>query len=80
MTALTDLVRVIDELRECCGKQLNTRLIQLHGQEALRKCDEGKILEIIKLVAVIRGPLGGSKSQFPCSSSRGSCTARVWRG
>ena len=53
MTALTDSVRVIDELRECCGKQLNTRLIQLHGQEALRKCHEGKILEFIKLVAVI---------------------------
>ena len=56
MTALTDdtrdLTRIKDELRECCGKNLNTRLVQLHGQEALGKCDEGKLLEFVKAVAL----------------------------
>ena len=48
MTMLTDPVRVLDKLRECCGKQLNTRLIQLYGQEELDKGDEKKILGLIK--------------------------------
>ena len=52
MTMLTDPMRVLDELRECCGRQLNTRLIQLYGQEELDKGDEKKLLGLIKEVAV----------------------------
>ena len=33
MTGLTDADRVKDELMECCMKQLNTHLVQMHGRE-----------------------------------------------
>ena len=52
MTALTDTVRILDKLWECCGRQLNTRLVQMHSLEALGSCDETNLLEFIKAVAV----------------------------
>ena len=52
MTALTDSIKVKEDLRECCGKQLNKRVIQLHSQDALGKCNEGNLLEFIKAVTL----------------------------
>ena len=31
MTSLTDLEGVSDEVMECCTKQLNTHMVQMHG-------------------------------------------------
>ena len=31
MTGLTDLEGVRDELMECCTKQLNMRMVKMHG-------------------------------------------------
>ena len=39
-------------MRECCTKQLNTRLVQMHGPGALGSCDEAQLLGFIKIIAV----------------------------
>ena len=52
MTGLEDMATIRDELRECCSKQLNTRLVQMNGPTALESYDESKLLEVIKTIAV----------------------------
>ena len=52
MTGMEDMAAVRDELRECCSKQLNTRLVQMHGCSMLEDSDENKLLEMIKNIAV----------------------------
>ena len=52
MTGLTDAEGVGDELRECCTKQLNTCLVQMHGPGTLGSCKEAQLLQFIKAIAV----------------------------
>ena len=52
MTALVETEGIRDELRECCSKQLNTRLVQMHGSGSLGSCDEEQLLGYIKAIAV----------------------------
>ena len=52
MTAITEGDTIRDELRECCSKALNTRLIQMHGSEKLSKIGEDDLKDNIKEVAV----------------------------
>ena len=52
MTGLTYLEEVRDELMECCTKQLNTRMVQMHGLGGLGSCNEDQLLEFIKAIAV----------------------------
>ena len=52
MTALVEAEGIRDELRECCSKQLNTRLVQMCGPDDLGSCDEKQLLGFIKAVAV----------------------------
>ena len=49
---MTDLEGVRDELMECCTKQLNKRLVQMHGLEGLGSCNEDQLLGFIKAIAV----------------------------
>ena len=41
-----------DELRECCSKQLNTRLVQMNGPTVLGSSNETDLLERVKAIAV----------------------------
>ena len=52
MTGLEDMDTIRDELRECCSKQLNTRLIQMHGPSVLGSSNENDLLERVKAIAV----------------------------
>jgi hypothetical protein len=52
MTGMVDMEGIRDELRECCTKQLNTHLVQMHGLGALGSCDEAQLLGFIKAIAV----------------------------
>ena len=52
MTGLEDMTTIRDELRECCSKQLNTRIVQMHGTTVLGSCDESSLLGVIKAIAV----------------------------
>ena len=52
MTGLEEEVEIRDELRECCGKQLNTLLVQLVDSVVLGSCSKKKLLESIKVIAV----------------------------
>ena len=47
ITGLTDLEGVRDELMECCMKQLNTRMVQMHGLGGLGSCNEDQLLGFI---------------------------------
>ena len=49
MSGLTDLERGRDELMECCTKQLNTRMVQMHG---LGSCNKDQLLRFIKTIAM----------------------------
>ena len=48
MTGLTDLEGGRDELMECCTKQLNTHIVQMHGLGGLGSCTEDQLLGFIK--------------------------------
>ena len=52
MTGLEDVTAIRDELRECCTRQLNTRLVQMNGATVLGSCDEVRLLVLIKAIAV----------------------------
>ena len=52
MTGLTYLEGVRDELLECCTKQLNTRMVQMHGLGSLGSCNEDQLLGFIKAIAM----------------------------
>ena len=52
MTGLVDAEGLRDEMRECCTKQLDTRLVQMHGPVVLGSCDEAQLLKFIKVIAV----------------------------
>ena len=52
MTGLEDMDTIRDELRECCSKQLNTRLVQMHGPTVLGSSNENELLERVKAIAV----------------------------
>ena len=52
MTGLEEEGLIRDELRECCSKQLNTRMVQMYGPTVLGACDGIKLLEMIKAIAV----------------------------
>ena len=43
---------VRDEMRECYTKQLNTRLVQMHGLGPLGSYNEAQLLGFIKAIAV----------------------------
>ena len=43
---------VRDKMRECYTKQLNTRLVQMHGLGPLGSYDEAQLLGFIKVIAV----------------------------
>ena len=52
MTGLEEEGLLRDKLRECCSKQLNTRMVQMYGPTVLGACDEIKLLEMIKAITV----------------------------
>ena len=52
MTGLEDMDTIRDELRECCSKQLNTRLVQMYGPSVLGSSNETDLLERVKAIAV----------------------------
>ena len=52
MTGLKYLEEVRDELIECCTKQVNTRMVQMHGLGSLGSCNEDQLLGLIKAIAV----------------------------
>ena len=52
MASLLEVGEIRDELRECCSKQLHTRLVQMHGPRDLGSCDEQQLLEFVKANAV----------------------------
>ena len=52
MTGLVEVEGIRDEMRECCTKQLNTRLVQMHGPVVLGSCDEAQLLKFIKAIAM----------------------------
>ena len=37
---------------ECCTKQLNTRMVHMHGLGGLGSCNEDQLLRFIKVIAV----------------------------
>ena len=79
MTGLTDLEGVRDELMECCTKQLNTRMVQMHGLGGLGSCNEDQLLGFIKAIAVRSVYKEVHRAAFKSiTSNRGSYTKLRW--
>ena len=78
MSGLTDLERGRDELMECCTKQLNTRMVQMHGLGGLGSCNEDQLLGFIKAIAMrgMQKECTGRLSRT-CTRSWGSYTKRT---
>jgi hypothetical protein len=81
MTGLVDTEGIRDEMRECCTKQLNTRLVQMHGSVVLGSCDEAQLMGFVKATAVrgVHKEVTGRPSRG-CTSSRGRCTRPTLQG
>ena len=73
MTGLEDVTAIRDELRECCTRQLNTRLFQMNGATVLGACDKVRLLELTKAIVV-----KGVHKEVPWLHSRG-CTSSKGR-
>ena len=54
MRSLVEVEEIRNELRECCSKQLNIRLVQLHGPKDLGSNNEHQLLGFNKAI-LLRG-------------------------